>query len=176
MDDLLSYDAILFPADGRPPQVVELPTSPLTRTNPQTGQLILVSVMPHPEVHMDTIADVPSQRAWRVQLVDSLEGMTKSFANPYIIFYPVVSRTGAPFPINKAIREIQGRSFIEENAWRGNIVIAKYRGGGSDPFMSLIDISMADFPILKNYLLNRGPTGQVCSGPIRRVELSNTSV
>lgn len=83
-----------------------------------------------------------------------------------------MSRTGAPFPINRAIREIQGSSFNESNAWRGNVVIAKYRGGGSDPFMSLIDISMADFPILKNYLLNRGPTGQVGSGPARRVELS----
>ena len=64
--------------------------------------------MPHPEVHMNTVADIPNQRAWRVQvsspfctiftadltalfkqLVDSLEGMTKNFANPYIIFYPV---------------------------------------------------------------------------------------
>ncbi|KAL5530269.1 hypothetical protein ACEPAF_6526 [Sanghuangporus sanghuang] len=172
MDDLLSYDAILFPADGRPPQVVELPTSPLTRTNPQTGQLILVSVMPHPEVHMDTIADLPNQRAWRVQLVESLDGMTKSFANPYIIFYPVVSRTGAPFPVNRAIREIQGNSFNESSAWRGNIVVAKYRGGGSDPFICLIDISMADFPILKNYFLNRGPSSQVGSGPTLRVESS----
>ena len=54
---------------------------------------------------MDTIADLPNQRAWRVQvsastdsrrqsystrvqLVESLEGMTKNFANPYIVFYP----------------------------------------------------------------------------------------
>ncbi|PAV21134.1 hypothetical protein PNOK_0376100 [Pyrrhoderma noxium] len=91
--------------------------------------------MPHPEVHMNTVADIPNQRAWRVQLVDSLEGMTKNFANPYIIFYPVVSRTGAPFPINRAIREIQGRSYSDDNAWRGNIIVAKYRGGGNDPFM-----------------------------------------
>ncbi|EJD01292.1 uncharacterized protein FOMMEDRAFT_88853 [Fomitiporia mediterranea MF3/22] len=170
MDDLLSYDAILFPADGRPPQVVELPTSPLTRTNPQTGQLILVSVMPHPEVHMDTITDTPNQRAWRVQVVESLDGMTMNFANPYIIFYPTMSRTGAPFPVNRAIREIQGSFFNESTAWRGNIIVAKYRGGGNDPFMSLIDISMADFPILKNYFLNRGPSGQVGSGPVIRVE------
>ena len=68
MDDLLSYEAILFPADGRPPHVVELPTSPVTQTDPQTDQLILVSVMPHPEVHMDMVADDPTQRAWRVQV------------------------------------------------------------------------------------------------------------
>lgn len=87
----------------------------------------------------------------------------------------LVSRTGVPFPINKAIREIQGRSFNEENAWRGNIVIAKYRGGGVDPFMSLIDISMADFPIIKNHFLHRGPTAQVCTGAVERVESPNLS-
>ena len=65
MDNLLSYDAILFPADGRPPHVVELPTSPVTQTDPQTGQLMLVSVMPHPEVHMDMIGDDPDQRPWQ---------------------------------------------------------------------------------------------------------------
>lgn len=96
--------------------------------------------------------------------------MTRSFANPYIVFYPVLSKTGAPFPINKAIREIKGRVFNESNAWRGNIVVAKYRGGSGDPFKNLVDISMADFPLLKNYFLNRGPAGQVCSGPTRRVE------
>ena len=68
MDDLLQYDAILFPADGRPPHVVELPTSPVTQSDPQSGQAILISVMPHPEVYMDTIADDPRQQAWRVQV------------------------------------------------------------------------------------------------------------
>lgn len=85
-----------------------------------------------------------------------------------------MSRTGAQFPFNKAIREIQGSSFTESNAWRGNVVVAKYRGGGSDPFKFLMDISMADFPILKNYFLNRGPSGQVGSGPTHRVESSNS--
>ena len=68
MEGLLGYDAILFPADGRAPYLVELPTSPVTQTNPHTGHVTLVSVMPHPEVHMDTIADIPNQRAWRVQV------------------------------------------------------------------------------------------------------------
>ncbi len=97
--------------------------------------------------------------------------MTKTFANPYIIFYPVISRTGTSFPVNRTIREIQGNSFNEEKAWRGNIVVAKYRSGGTDPFLSMIDISMADFPLLKNYFLNHEPFGQVGRGPTRRVEL-----
>jgi hypothetical protein len=86
--------------------------------------------------------------------------MNRKFANPYIIFHPTVSRDGMPFHINKSIREIQGRGFKEEHAWRGNIVIAKYR---DNPFSSMIDASMADFPILKNYLLTHGAPQQVCT-------------
>jgi len=80
--------------------------------------------------------------------------MNRKFANPYIIFYPVVSRDGMPFPINKTLRDIQGRAYKEEFAWRGNIVVAKYRG--ETPFSTMIDASMADFPILKNYFLTHG--------------------
>jgi len=79
--------------------------------------------------------------------------MNKTFASPYVIFYPVVSQDGMPFPINKAIRDIQGRAFREEHAWRGNIVVAKYR---DNPFSSLVYASMSDFPILRNYFLTHG--------------------
>lgn len=88
------------------------------------------------------------------QLVEALDCMNRKFANPYIIFYPVVSRDGLPFPINKTIRDIQGRGFREDDAWRGNVIVAKYRD--SNPFSSLMHASMADFPILKNYLLTHG--------------------
>ena len=69
----------------------------------------------------------------QIQLVEALDGMNRNFTNPYIIFYPTVSRDGMPFAINKTIREIQGRSFKESSAWRGNIVVAKYR---ESPFSS----------------------------------------
>lgn len=82
----------------------------------------------------------------------------------------IASRTGAPFPINRVVREIKGRSFTEDSAWRGNIVVAKYRGGGMDPFMALIDISMADFPIIKNHFLHRNPGAEVRTATRRRVE------
>lgn len=106
---------------------------------------------------MDYIAEGLGSRAWKYQLVEALDGMNRKFANPYIIFYPTVSRDGMPFPINKCIRDIQARAFREEVAWRGNIVIAKYR---ENPFTSMIDASMADFPILKNYLLTHGSPRQ----------------
>ena len=88
-----------------------------------------------------------------MQLIEALDGMIKKFPTPYIVFYPVVSRDGMPFPVNKGVREIQGRSYREELAWRGNIIVAKYR---DSPFTSMVDASMADFPIIKNYLLTHG--------------------
>lgn len=110
-------------------------------------------MMPHPEVHMDYIAEGYGSRAWKYQLVEALDCMNRKFTNPYIIFYPTVSRDGMPFPVNKSIRDIQGQAFTEESAWRGNIVIAKYH---DDPFTGMMHASMADFPILKNYLLTHG--------------------
>jgi len=98
--------------------------------------------------------------------VEALDGMNRKFANPYIIFYPVIARDGMPFPINKAIRGIQASSFKEEYAWRGNVVVAKYNASGDTPFSCLIDASMADFAILKNYFLTHSaplsPPSNVC--------------
>lgn len=84
--------------------------------------------------------------------------MNRKFACPYIIFYPVVSRDGMLFPINKAIQDLQGLTYNEEQAWRGNLVVGKYR---ENPFTSMMDISMADFPILKNFLQTHGSPQQV---------------
>ncbi|KAJ8523445.1 hypothetical protein ONZ45_g88 [Pleurotus djamor] len=150
MDQLSYFEAILFPSDGRPPHMVSLMTSLVTVPN-QYGSG--PSRMPHPEVYMDYIAEGFGPRVWKYQLVEALDGMNRKFAHPYILFYPVLSRDCMPFPINKAIREIQGSAFKDEIAWRGNIIAAKYT---DNPFSTLIDASMADFPILKNYLMTHG--------------------
>lgn len=81
--------------------------------------------------------------------MEALIGMNKKFSTPYIIFYPTVSRDGMPFPINKCVREIQETNFNEAAAWRGNILVAKYR---DQDYSAMMDASMADFPIVKNYL------------------------
>jgi len=148
---MLGFDAILFPSDGRAPHLVKLMTSPMPGPDPHALDCQQAR-MPHPEVHMDYIAEVGS-RAWQYHLVEALDGMNRNFTNPYIIFYPTLSRDGMPFPVNSAIREIQGRNFRESYAWRGNIVVAKYR---ESPFSSMVALSMADFPILKNYLMTHG--------------------
>ena len=75
--------------------------------------------------------------------------MLKKFSTPYILFYPIISRDGMLFPVNKCIREIQAQTYDEARAWRGNLVIAKYRDTN---YSAMIDASMADFPIIKNYL------------------------
>lgn len=87
-----------------------------------------------------------------VQVVEKLDGMTKKFPSPYIIFYPVLSRDGMPFPINKCICEVQGSFYKESAAWRGNIIVAKY---SDTTYTQMVQASMADFPILKNYLSTR---------------------
>lgn len=83
-----------------------------------------------------------------------LDGMNKMFVNPYVIFYPVLSRDGMPFPINKCLKEIQGPNYRENLAWRGNLVIAKYR---DERLSTLMDATMADFPLLRNYLSKHYP-------------------
>ncbi|TFY81481.1 hypothetical protein EWM64_g2540 [Hericium alpestre] len=174
MDQLYSFDALLFPSDGRPPHVVALMTSPASFTDPHSLQMtanVAQSRVPHPEVYMDYIAEIPGQRAWNYQLVEALDGMNKKFTNPYIIFYPVHSRDMMPFPVNKSIREIQGKGFREDLSWRGNIIIAKYRDGR---FSAMMNASMADFPILKNYLSTHRSPIRVSEAPssARRVATS----
>ena len=149
MDQMIGFDAILFPSDGgRAPHLVKLMTSPTSGPDPLTPDAPYVR-MPHPEIHMDYIAEIGS-RAWKyqvcplqknsffkyshqTQLVKALDGMNRNFTSPYVIFYPTLERGGMPFPVNKAIREIQGRNYNEDSAWRGNIVVAKYR---ESPFSS----------------------------------------
>lgn len=95
---------------------------------------------------------IPEYELKAKQVVNKLDGMSKGFSSPYIIFFPVVSRDGMAFPINKCIREVQGPSYKESTAWRGNIVVAKYLDSN---FSAMVEASMADFPILKNYLSTR---------------------
>ncbi|KAJ7106083.1 hypothetical protein C8R43DRAFT_1092084 [Mycena crocata] len=133
MTQLVPYDVIFFPIDGRPPSIVKLMTSP-THYGPNPGPRV-----PHPDAHM--IAEVTGHGAkpWTYLIVDALNGMTKKFRHPYIIFHPIIARDGMPFPINKCIR---------------NILIGKY-SQHDQPFSSLMDASMADFPILKNSIMTR---------------------
>jgi len=91
--------------------------------------------------------------------------MNKKFANPYILYYPVVSRDGMPFPVNRTVRDIQeevnkGRRLREDQLWRGNLVAAKF---ADDRFTQMMDASMADFPILKNFLGTHASPGSTSS-------------
>lgn len=69
MDQLTSYQALLFPSDGRNPHMVPLMTSPTSMSDPHTpsgsGFNTQPTRMPHPEVYMDYIAEGLGARAWR---------------------------------------------------------------------------------------------------------------
>ncbi len=67
MDLMQSFDAILFPADGRPPHVVLLMTSP-SSFNPHAPAQTGTARIPHPEVHMEYIAKEPNLQAWGHQV------------------------------------------------------------------------------------------------------------
>ncbi|EIN10815.1 hypothetical protein PUNSTDRAFT_65493 [Punctularia strigosozonata HHB-11173 SS5] len=150
MDQMLTYEALLFPADGRPPHLVGLTTSlDAISTSEYYSGRVQATRIPHPEVYMDYIAEIGS-RAWQYHPVHALDGMSKNLPNPYAIFYPVISRDGMPFPVNKCVKEIQGKNFREETAWRGNLVVAKFT---DTTYTAMVDASMADFPLIKNYLL-----------------------
>ncbi|GJE84761.1 hypothetical protein PsYK624_008370 [Phanerochaete sordida] len=150
MANLVSFQAILFPSDDRNPHLVSLATSPVnTHGVPAVAEPFRCGRMPHPEVFMDYIAEGLGAQSWAYKVVDILDGMTKKFPTPYIIFYPTVSRDGMAFPVNKFIREVQGREFLEAKAWRGNVVVAKYR---DLDYSDMTNASMADFPIVKNWL------------------------
>ncbi|PIL36693.1 hypothetical protein GSI_00382 [Ganoderma sinense ZZ0214-1] len=148
-----TFDAIVFPADDRPPHIVPLMITAvsLPAAAGSSAEPYRCGRAPHPEVYMDYIADQLGSQAWRYHLIEALDGMIKKFTTPYILFYPVISRDGMPFPVNKCIREIQlqAQTYDEARAWRGNLVIAKYRDAD---YSAMIDASMADFPIIKNYL------------------------
>jgi hypothetical protein len=81
--------------------------------------------------------------------------MTRPFAKPYIIFYPVVACDEMAFPINRSIRAIKGEHYDEGNPWRGDIIVAKLSGQMQFQahFFSLTDTSMDDFAIIKNHFL-----------------------
>lgn len=64
MDQLVSFEALLFPSDGRNPHMVALMTSPMSVPDPHAPYSTLPSRMPHPEVYMDYIAEGLGPRAW----------------------------------------------------------------------------------------------------------------
>ena len=70
MAQLIAFDAILFPADGRPPHLVALMTSPMTI--PMQNMTYSHSRLPHPEHYMSFVADGLGHRAWKYQVRSGL--------------------------------------------------------------------------------------------------------
>ncbi|KAI0054752.1 hypothetical protein BV25DRAFT_1789715, partial [Artomyces pyxidatus] len=155
MNHITFADVLVVPTGGRWPSIQRLSVTPVAFTDPYGLQTIsdTTASVPHPEVFMEHIAkDTP--QAWGSQIIPALDGMNKEFTQPYILYYPSLSQDGMPFPINNTLAEIQGKKFDKERAWRGNLVIAKYT---DKTYTRLTHMSIADYPVLKNYLSTHYP-------------------
>ena len=64
MDPMSTYDAIVFPADDRPPHVVPLMTTAVSLPT-GSAEPYRCGRAAHPEVYMDYIADQLGSQAWR---------------------------------------------------------------------------------------------------------------
>ena len=60
---MTTFDAIVFPADDRPPHIVPLMTSPAPLG--ASAEPYRAGRAPHPEMYMDYIADQLGSQAWR---------------------------------------------------------------------------------------------------------------
>lgn len=61
--NMLTFDAIVFPADDRPPHIVPLMTTTLV-VSAGGAEPYRCGRVPHPEVYMDYIADQLGSQAW----------------------------------------------------------------------------------------------------------------
>ncbi|KAI0373834.1 hypothetical protein BV20DRAFT_1033712 [Pilatotrama ljubarskyi] len=141
----------MFPSGHRRPHIVSLlaMVSQPARDFSTSEAPYRCGLVPYPGLHMDYIKEQEGLRAWGFHLVDALNEMTQKFAQPYIIFYPVVSRDGMVFPVNACVRQLQSGLFDPTRAWRGNLVVAKYYDTN---YSAMVDASMADYALIKNYL------------------------
>lgn len=102
---------------------------------------------------MNYIATNTPNRVWDSRVIANLP-YAKPFQYPYVVFFPVVSQNGTTFPVNQNIRDIQGKSFKESDAWRGDIVVGKY---SDHAFGTLMDCAMSDYPLIKNWFFHTTP-------------------
>lgn len=148
-------EALVFPADGRKPTLLPLPTS---EAAPQYFYNVYshdVSTVPHPELLMDYVLESLGTSACQHQRVEALDEMTTKLEQPFAIFYPVASRDNMPFSVNQCVREIQQGRGLLQRPWRGDLVVVKYQ---DYTYTKLTSAKMADFPIIKNYFLtHEGP-------------------
>jgi len=152
MDNITPSEALLFPADGRIPHLVQLTSSTMMSTNPTNGHTIVYR-MPQPQVHMNYIATNTLDRVWDSRVITHIP-YARIFQHPYVVFFPVLSQSGAPFPVNQNLCEIQGKNYKESDPWMGDIVVAKY---WDHAYGTLMDCAMADYPLIKNWFLYHSP-------------------
>lgn len=76
MDQLVSFEALLIPSDGRNPHMVPLMTSPTSMPDAYAPHSGLPVRLPHPEVYMDYIAEGLGPRAWNYHVCRAIDPST----------------------------------------------------------------------------------------------------
>jgi len=161
-----TLDAFLFPAIGVP-RMFQLTTVPEAVVNPVTGRSRLIN-RPHPSLYVS----ISHNEDWQSKSWQTLSGMTADLPNPYVchtelatihqtnptcttrclrsfvVFYPQRQQSGEPLPINQAIAEIQGTRQRSQQAWKGDIIVAKYESLASG---TIIDMAPSDYVYIKNW-------------------------
>ena len=96
MDKMVSFDAILFPADERAPHLVPLMTSnapsfpPLGQSGSQQPPSAMAKV-PHPEMYMDFIAEGVGARAWKHHVSPSSKFFACFYLPAFLFFIFIFS-------------------------------------------------------------------------------------
>ena len=136
-----AYDAILFPVHG-PAKIFPLMTSLDSLLDPVTGARRTTRT-PHPELYMSL-----SGSGLVCERIASLYGMNRTFSDAFVVFYAAGQRSEAALAVNACIAEIQGRGFREQAAWRGDVVVVKYRNVDNG---DIVCCPASDFPLVKNF-------------------------
>ena len=103
---------------------------------------------------MEGLGSPTDRNPWMCGDINHIPGEKELPICPYQIFYPVISATGQPFPINLSIQLAQGRAFEEASAWRGDIIVIKHLG---DPQRQIVDADYKDIGVLITYFQRSYP-------------------
>jgi len=139
--DTENRQALFLPQADGGPQLVDV----LTTVAPNG------SVTPHPQLLMDHIDDGPVMQVCNTTVIDSLKGMNRKFATPFVIFSPRQGRGKSQLQVNRTIRDMV-ETVPGAPVWRGDAVVLKYENMA---FGSVIDCTGSDFPLIRNWLINQ---------------------
>jgi len=100
---------------------------------------------------MDHVESGEVNQVCNAMVIDSLRGMNRKFATPFVIYTPRQGRSRGSLPPNRTIRDmVDGKPGAY--VWLGDAVVVKY---DATPFGMIVDCTSSDFPLVRNWLINQ---------------------